>query len=115
ETPSPSPSPTATATPQAPAKAAAAAIASPTTSAASPSLSATASPSPSVSPKNLTETQRTGILHAKDFIKQTGPKNGVSFALLMIWSFIAGFAERLVPDTLNRLVAKTEAIQGTNT
>ena len=68
-----------------------------------------------MSPKNLTETQRTGILHAKDFIKQTGPKNGVSFALLMIWSFIAGFAERLVPDTLNRLVAKTEAIQGTNT
>ncbi|HKP83981.1 MAG TPA: hypothetical protein VJT69_18335 [Pyrinomonadaceae bacterium] len=54
-----------------------------------------------------------GVLKAEDFLKQTGPKDGVSFALLMIWSFIAGFAERLVPDTLNRLVAKTEAIQGT--
>jgi hypothetical protein len=61
------------------------------------------------------ETQRVGILQVKDFLKETGPKDGVSFALLMIWSFIAGFAERLVPDTLNRLVAKTEAIQGTNT
>ena len=115
ETPIPSPSPTATASPQATIEAAAAALASPTTPTASPSPSATASPSRSPSPKNLTETQRTGILHAKDFIKQTGPNNGVSFALLMIWSFIAGFAERLVPDTLNRLVAKTEAIQGTNT
>ena len=55
----------------------------------------------------------TGVLKAEDFLKNTGPKDGVSFALLMIWSFIAGFAERLVPDTLNRLVAKTEAIQGT--
>ena len=54
-----------------------------------------------------------GILQAEDFLRQTGPKDGISFALLMIWSFIAGFAERLVPDTLNRLVAKTEAIQGT--
>ena len=54
-----------------------------------------------------------GVLKAEDFLKQTGPKDGISFALLMIWSFIAGFAERLVPDTLNRLVAKTEAIQGT--
>jgi hypothetical protein len=54
------------------------------------------------------------VLKIKDFLKETGPRDGVSFALLMIWSFIAGFAERLVPDTLNRLVAKTEAIQGTN-
>jgi hypothetical protein len=55
------------------------------------------------------------ILQIKDFIRQTGPADGVSYALLIIWSFIAGFAERLVPDTLNRLVAKNEAIQGTNT
>jgi len=73
---------------------------------------ATAAPGATPTPN---ETQRTGVLQVKDFLKETGPKDGVSFALLMIWSFIAGFAERLVPDTLNRLVAKTEAIQGTKT
>ena len=74
----------------------------------------TPTPAASATPDHRTETQRTGILHVKDFLKETGPRDGVSFALLMIWSFIAGFAERLVPDTLNRLVAKNEAIQGTN-
>lgn len=55
-----------------------------------------------------------GVLKIQDFLKDTGPKDGVSLALLIIWSFVAGFAERLVPDTLNRLVAKNQAIQGTN-
>lgn len=55
------------------------------------------------------------VLKINDFLRKTGPRDGVAFALLMIWSFIAGFAERFVPDTLNRLVAKNEAIQGTNT
>lgn len=83
----------------------------PTATATAP---ANAAPAAAATP-TPNETQRTGILQVKDFLKETGPKDGVSFALLMIWSFIAGFAERLVPDTLNRLVAKTEAIQGTNT
>jgi len=82
-----------------------------------PAATATATPAntaPAAVPTPTpNETQRTGVLQVKDFLKETGPKDGVSFALLMIWSFIAGFAERLVPDTLNRLVAKTEAIQGT--
>jgi hypothetical protein len=42
----------------------------------------------------------------------TGPASGISYALLIIWSFLAGFAERLVPDTLNRLVQKNIDIQG---
>jgi hypothetical protein len=42
----------------------------------------------------------------KSFLTDTGPASGPDFALLIVWSFIAGFAERLVPDTLNRLVAK---------
>ncbi len=54
------------------------------------------------------------ILRIKDFLRDTGPVDGVAYALLIIWSFLAGFAERLVPDTLNRLVAKNEALQGTN-
>ena len=78
------------------------------------STSTDASPTPTATP-TPNETERKGVLQIKDFLKETGPKDGVSFALLLIWSFIAGFAERLVPDTLNRLVAKTEAIQGTNT
>ena len=79
-----------------------------------PTATTDASPTPTATP-TPNETARKGVLQIKDFLKETGPKDGVSFALLLIWSFIAGFAERLVPDTLNRLVAKTEAIQGTNT
>jgi len=104
-TPTPTPTPAA-----APAAAPGAAVSPTATPTPTPTPTATPSPSPTPS---LTETQRRGILQGKDFLKETGPKDGISFALLMIWSFIAGFAERLVPDTLNRLVAKTEAIQGT--
>lgn len=80
-------------------------------SGANPQALPEASPSPTTTPS---DTQKTGILQLKDFLTKTGPQDGVSFALLIIWSFIAGFAERFVPDTLNRLVAKTAAIQGTN-
>ena len=43
------------------------------------------------------------------FSKETGPASGRDYALLLIWAFIAGFAERLVPDALNKLVVKSEA------
>ncbi|HWN11782.1 MAG TPA: hypothetical protein VNO50_21325 [Pyrinomonadaceae bacterium] len=73
-----------------------------------------ASPTPTSTPpaEGLT---RFPVLGVEDFLKHTGPSDGTSYALLIIWSFIAGFAERLVPDTLNRLVTKNEKIQGTST
>jgi hypothetical protein len=52
------------------------------------------------------------VLQIKDFLKRTGPASGIAYSLLIIWSFLAGFAERLVPDTLNRLVQKNIDIQG---
>ena len=74
-----------------------------------------ATPTPSATPNVASVLQRFPVMQIKDFLKHTGPADGTSYALLIIWSFIAGFAERLVPDTLNRLVTKNEAIQGTNT
>jgi hypothetical protein len=41
-----------------------------------------------------------------DLIWNYGPKASEDFAKCLIWGFIAGFAERLVPDALQRLAAK---------
>jgi len=55
-------------------------------------------------PKILTARPADQGLSFKGFAMETGPASGVDFAKLLIWSFIAGFAERLVPDTLDRMV-----------
>jgi hypothetical protein len=39
------------------------------------------------------------------FATSTGPATGIDFSKLLVWSFIAGFAERFVPDALSRIVA----------
>ena len=106
--PSPTPSPQASPSP------------SPSTLATS---SPTLTPSPGTTRRPEAETSSSSstpaaqpstgpVLQIKDFLQETGPVDGISYALLIIWSFLAGFAERLVPDTLNRLVAKNQAIQG---
>ena len=40
---------------------------------------------------------------AKEFASCTGPATGTDFGKLLVWAFLAGFAERLVPDLLDRL------------
>ncbi len=72
------------------------------------------SPSPSASPSASASASASPSISFNNFLEETYPENGVSYALLIVWSFIAGFAERLVPDTLNRLVTKNQSIQGTN-
>lgn len=41
-----------------------------------------------------------------------GPKAAPDYGKVLIWSFIAGFSERMVPDMLQSLVAKTQKRDG---
>ncbi|HUE00809.1 MAG TPA: hypothetical protein VMR62_14650 [Bryobacteraceae bacterium] len=41
-----------------------------------------------------------------NFLSERLPRDSHDFALLFVWSFLAGFFERLVPDNLARLLAK---------
>lgn len=41
-----------------------------------------------------------------EFVWKTLPKSGEDYAKLFVWAFLAGFAERLVPDSLDQLTSK---------
>lgn len=41
-----------------------------------------------------------------DFTWHTLPRSSADYAKLFVWAFLAGFAERLVPDNLDRLATK---------
>jgi len=44
------------------------------------------------------------------FMESWGPKEATDFAKVLVWGFVAGFAERFVPDTLERLAKSGTAI-----
>jgi hypothetical protein len=44
-----------------------------------------------------------GSMPFNDFAIGLGPADSTEYAKAIVWAFIAGFAERLVPDTLDRI------------
>jgi hypothetical protein len=42
------------------------------------------------------------------FLEHTGPTSGFDQAKTLVWCFIAGFAERLVPDAIDRLTSAAQ-------
>lgn len=51
----------------------------------------------------------------KDFsslLTTLAPEKNIDTAKAILWAFIAGFSERLIPNVLDRLVAKAEALKG---
>jgi len=56
-----------------------------------------------------------GGIQLKALFAQGKPASAIEYAKLIVWSFLAGFAERLVPDTLSSLVSKKDADKKTAT
>ena len=55
--------------------------------------------------KNADNATGVGLM---DLLEHGRPTSTSNYAKLIIWSFLAGFAERFVPDTLSRFISKRE-------
>jgi membrane associated rhomboid family serine protease len=60
-------------------------------------------PSPLPSPAGIT---------FGEFVQKSAPQKAEDFGKLLVWAFIAGFAERFVPDVLTRLAGQPFSIGG---
>ena len=54
----------------------------------------------------------TTVLPFSIFASATNPVDGAEYAKLLVWSFLAGFAERMVPDVLDRIAKKADTPEG---
>jgi hypothetical protein len=59
---------------------------------------------------NLTANAEPWGLSFLAFVKLAIPRTVSDLAKLLLWCFIAGFAERLIPDTLNRMIVRKFAV-----
>ena len=90
-------------------------VSSPASGGASENEGTPAGETPPLAPRQPTTTPvEPQVLQIRDFLRETGPADGMSYALLIIWSFLAGFGERLVPDMLNRMIAENEVTKRTS-
>ncbi len=55
------------------------------------------------------ELEGDGCRRFKQFIDHWKPNGPTDYAKAVVWGFVAGFSERVVPDILNRLVERSEA------
>ena len=65
-------------------------------------------------PKFVVTPPSTKGVDFETFFFGTAPESGKAYALVMVWSFIAGFAERFVPDTIDRLTSQRSTSKGTS-
>jgi hypothetical protein len=56
--------------------------------------------------------QNTASGNLISFLTNTIPETNSDYAKLLIWSFIVGFAERFVPDTLSQFVKRSQTESG---
>jgi hypothetical protein len=57
---------------------------------------------------DLKSVATTAATKISEFASTLHPSTVQDWGKLLIWSFIAGFAERFVPDTLDHLIARSE-------
>lgn len=55
-----------------------------------------------------------GSLTFARYLSTAGPVAGVDHAKLLVWSFLAGFSERLLPDALDRLTKQAASADSTS-
>jgi hypothetical protein len=67
------------------------------------SSSVTPTPSPAESVSEAASAPKRGNLISRAMLFLFGPSDTVEYAKILVYAFLAGFAERLVPDTLDRL------------
>ena len=49
-----------------------------------------------------------GCVRLHEILQDFGPKTAPDYGKTLIWSFVAGFSERFVPDTLQTFVARSQ-------